>query len=112
MLTASIAGPDPLAGTGYPSEHGNFLCTPFFGKETAGDTYLLPCRAPREDWDSPFLNEEFVITAWWPPVMNVIHQYAAAGTHTHPHVSPTYAHPICMHTQLFSRHGRTQASTW
>ena len=23
--------------------------------------------------------DEFVITAWWPPTMNVIHQYAAAG---------------------------------
>ena len=72
-------GPDPLAGTGYSSEHGNFLCSPFFGVNETGDNYELPCRPPREDWDSPFMEDEFVITAWWPPTMNVIHQYAAAG---------------------------------
>ena len=33
---------------------------------------------PREDWDSPFMDDEFVITAWWPPTMNQLHDYAAA----------------------------------
>jgi hypothetical protein len=42
--------PDPLAGTGYPSEHGNYLCLRRFGRERASDSYPLPCRAPREDW--------------------------------------------------------------
>ena len=40
-------------------------------------TYQLPCAAPRDDWDFA-LKDEFVITAWWPPTMNVIHDYAAA----------------------------------
>eukprot|EP01047_Picozoa_sp_COSAG01_P036685 COSAG01_NODE_2875_length_6937_cov_2.860924_1_plen_432_part_00 len=72
-------GPNPLLDTGYISEHGNFLCAPFFGENVTGDTYELPCRAPRDDWNSSFLNNEFVITAWWPPTMNAIHQYADAG---------------------------------
>jgi hypothetical protein len=72
-------GPNPLLDTGYTSEHGNFLCAPFFGENVTGDTYELPCRAPRDDWNSSFLNNEFVITAWWPPTMNAIHQYADAG---------------------------------
>ncbi len=72
-------GPAPLADTGYTSEHGNFLCSPFFGVNETGDNYELPCRAPHEDWDSPFMVDEFIITAWWPPTMNVIHQYAEAG---------------------------------
>jgi hypothetical protein len=38
---------------------------PFFGENVTGDTYLLPCKAPREEWDSDFMDDEFVITAWW-----------------------------------------------
>ena len=76
---AAEDGPNPLSSTGYTSEHGNFLCAPFFGVNETGDTYILPCRPPADDWKSEFLEEQFVITAWWPPTMNVIHQYAAAG---------------------------------
>jgi hypothetical protein len=37
----------------------------------------LPCKAPRDDWQSYFA-DKFVITAWWPPTMNQMHDYAAA----------------------------------
>lgn len=47
------------------------------GTVTAGDNYQLPCKAPREDWDSQF-KDKFVITAWWPPTMNHMDMYAAA----------------------------------
>ena len=47
------------------------------GNVTAGDNFLLPCKPPRDDWKSQFKNK-FVITAWWPPTMNQIHDYAAA----------------------------------
>ena len=33
------AGPNPLAATGYSPEHGNFICSRFFGENTTGDTY-------------------------------------------------------------------------
>ena len=69
--------PDTLAGTGYPPEHGNYLCERRFGDVEMGDTYMLPCVAPREDWQSDF-KDTFVITAWWPPTMNQLHDYAAA----------------------------------
>ena len=57
----------------FASEHSNFLCV----SNTPLVEYTLPCRSPWDDWQSP-LQDEFVISAWWPPTMNVIHQYAAA----------------------------------
>lgn len=53
----------------------NFICA-----QRAGEgSFPLPCRSPREDWvASPLLNK-FIITAWWPPTMNVMHEYVAAG---------------------------------
>ena len=70
--------PSLLAGTPYPSEHDNYLCARYWGAEAFGDTYELPCRPPRAEYQST-LADEFVITAWWPPTHNVIHQYAAAN---------------------------------
>ena len=57
----------------FASEHSNFLCT----SNTPLVDMQLPCKSPWDDWQSP-LQDEFIITAWWPPTMNVIHQYAAA----------------------------------
>eukprot|EP01044_Picomonas_judraskeda_P019256 COSAG03_NODE_4021_length_1718_cov_14.648321_1_plen_157_part_10 len=74
---AAVLGPEPLAGTPYSTEHGNYLCARNMGNVTAGDNYLLPCRAPRDDWQSQF-KDRFVITAWWPPTMNQMSDYAAA----------------------------------
>jgi hypothetical protein len=70
--------PNPLAGTGFPSEHDNFLCSRFSGNESLGDTFELPCRSPREDWEFK-MKDQFVISAWWPPTLAAMPDYAAAG---------------------------------
>lgn len=93
-LGAIPEGPNPLAATGYSSEHENFLCSKFFGQNRTGDTYMLPCKPPHEDWDSPFMNDEFVITAWWPPTMNVIHQCECAAI-CYQYCTSTPASPPC-----------------
>ena len=72
-----VSVPDPLAGTGYPSEHGNYLCERRFGR----GAYPLPCRAPREEWDDYFA-DKFVITAWWPPTMNQVRAGAKHASHS------------------------------
>ena len=59
-----ICTSSPLAGTGYTSQHDNYLCETPFGGETFGADYKLPCVAPRDDWVSQF-KSKFVITAWW-----------------------------------------------
>ena len=72
--------PSPLAGSGYTSEHSNFLCLPFLGHDRAGDTFPLPCAASRlKEWRTAPLLQRFVITAWWPPTPNVWDAYADAG---------------------------------
>lgn len=72
--------PNPLAGTGYTSEHSNFLCLPYLGRNRAGDTYPLPCDASRQhEWRRAPMLQKFVITAWWPPTPNVWDAYADAG---------------------------------
>ena len=77
--TSSALSPDPLAGTGYASEHGNFLCMRYLGKESPGDQYPLPCSASRfAEWRNAPLLQQFVITAWWPPTMNALDAYADA----------------------------------
>jgi len=70
--------PNPLAGTGFPSVHDNFLCSRFSGNESLGDTFELPCRSPREDWEFK-MKDQFVISAWWPPTLAAMPDYAAAG---------------------------------
>ena len=57
----------------FPSEHANFLCI----SNSPIVPQPLPCHSPWDDWQSPLRNE-FIISAWWPPTMNAIHQYAAA----------------------------------
>jgi len=57
----------------FPSEHSNFLCT----SSSPLDPVPLPCSSPWNEWRSP-LKDEFIITAFWPPTNNVIHQYKAA----------------------------------
>lgn len=71
LVTAAVgAQPVPLGQT-----EPNYICA-----QRAGvGSYPLPCRSPREDWAASPLLDKFVITAWWPPTMNVMHQYAAAG---------------------------------
>ena len=78
MLAMTALVPNPLEHTGFPSEQQNFACLRRMGSSVAGDTYPLPCRPPRQEWTSPLL-QQFVITAWWPPTLNVVHQYKAAG---------------------------------
>lgn len=57
----------------FPPEHSNFLCT----TSTPLAPIQIPCKSPWDDWQSP-LKDEFIISAWWPPTNNVIHQYKAA----------------------------------
>lgn len=77
-MSAGVS-PNPLHGTGYASEHGNFLCLSYLGQERAGDSYPLPCVAARErEWRTAPILKKFVITAWWPPTMNVLDAYADA----------------------------------
>ena len=73
--------PDPLENSSYPSEHGNFLCWRYLGTSDAGDNYPLPCRAARDGYSAELL-DRFVISAWWPPTLNVLHEYVAAGFNT------------------------------
>jgi hypothetical protein len=47
-----------------PSEHDNFICSRTYGP----GAYPLPCRRPRDHWQSAF-KDVFGITAWWPPSM-------------------------------------------
>lgn len=76
----NMASPNPLAGTGYASEHANFLCSRYMGAAVAGDTYPLPCASSRtREWRSAAILKRFVITAWWPPTMSALEAYAAAG---------------------------------
>ena len=75
--------PDPLAHTAYASERSNKLCWPYLGEADAGDIYRpLPCRPAREEWPKAAMLEQFVISAWWPPTLNVLHEYADAGFNT------------------------------
>ena len=69
-MHSGFAAPSPAP------DQGNYLCLDHWGD--AGVGYPLPCKAPREDWQAP-LSKEFVITAWWPPTMNHIDAYKAAG---------------------------------
>ena len=70
---APAMGDVPHAGT-FGQTKPNYLCA-----QRAGEgSYPLPCRSPREDWVASPLLDTFVITAWWPPTMNVMHEYAAA----------------------------------
>lgn len=62
-----------MTASSLPSEHANFLCT----SDSAFARVQLPCSSPWEAWESP-LQHQFVITAFWPPTNDVIHQYAAA----------------------------------
>jgi hypothetical protein len=55
----------------------DYLCARNMGNVTAGDNFLLPCKAPRDDWDSQF-KDKFVITAWWPPTVRCCLQQHAA----------------------------------
>lgn len=61
LFLSLFSHPNPLEGTGYASEHDNYLCATPFGSQTYGDNYRLPCVAPRDDWKSQF-KEKFVIT--------------------------------------------------
>ena len=69
-MAGSVLYPHPH---NFPSEHSNFLCR----SNSPLVDFPLPCRSPWDDWQSP-LQHEFIISAWWPPTINVIHQYAAA----------------------------------
>ena len=63
----------PTGPHAFASEHTNFLCT----SNSPLVPVQLPCASPWDAWRSP-LRDEFLISAWWPPMVEAIHQYAAA----------------------------------
>jgi hypothetical protein len=69
MVLVSVASVN--SAPAYALDGENYLCAKPF------ESYPLPCKAPRDEWDFA-LKDKFVITAWWPPTVQQLDLYAAA----------------------------------
>jgi len=62
-----------LEGTNYSIDTDNYLC------KKVTEEFPLPCIPPRNDYPA---QTEFVITAWWPPVVEQLPAYKEANFNT------------------------------